>query len=185
MTEIKKLEIKHIAPYLPYGLKWYHSNKDGTHPITLYNANTIISAVNNQNYKIVLRPMSDLYKEINGEVGIVELFKLYETRVFDTDKKYDVVFDAPIISYEWVKYDTIKSEEGILRYLRKTSNMGDLVHSFRYDPELRRFSMYDDTNRRPLAIAYQLELFSYLFANHYDIFGLLEQGLAINKNDIE
>ncbi len=62
--------------------------------------------------------------------------------------------------------------------------MGDLVHSFRYDPELRRFSMYDNTNRRPLAIAYQIDLFDYLFSHHYDVYGLIDKGLAIDKRSV-
>lgn len=136
--------------------------------------------------KPLLLPMSSLYKEMeDGTVPIVELFKMYETRVFDKDKKYSIVFDTPIVSYEWAVYDTIKKEEGILKYIRKTGNMGDLVHSFRYDPELRRFSMYDDSNRRPLAIAYQLDLFTYLFSHHFDVFSLIDNGLAIDKTKIK
>lgn len=137
--------------------------------------------LNSLNHSVfpLLYPPSCLYSAMeDGSVPIVELFKLYETRVFDTNKKYQVVFNTPIISYEWAVYDTIKKEEGILKFIRKTSNMGDLVHSFRYDPELRRFSMYDDTNRRPLGVAFQTDLFQYLFERHIDVFGLIPKGLA-------
>lgn len=71
---MEQLQINHIAPYLPYGLKWYHSNRVGLNQVTLYNANTIIAGVNNQGYKIALRPLSDLYKEIDGEVPADILF---------------------------------------------------------------------------------------------------------------
>ncbi|NDV77881.1 hypothetical protein [Dysgonomonas sp. 511] len=192
---MKELELKDIAGYLPYGLKVNSKDDNDIGTITGIDLSNIIKVKYREltfsetifDIKPILRPMSDLYKPSlpDGKIPIVELFEMYETREFDTDKKYSVVFNAPIISCEWEVYDTIKKEEGVLRFLRKTSNMGDLVCSFRYDPELRRFSMHDDTNRKPLGIAYQIDLFNYLFENHFDIYGLIEQGLAIDINTVK
>lgn len=190
-----ELELKHLAPYLPYNLKCQVTDKRKRKIATLgglYNDgncvfhDTIESEKGFKRIKPLLLPMSSLYTEMeDGTVHIVELFKMYETREFDKNKKYSVVFDAPIIDYKWEVYNTIKSEEGILRFIRKTSNMGDLVHSFRYDPKLRRFSMYDDSNRRPLGVAYQIDLFTYLFQHHFDVFSLIDNGLAIDKTIIK
>ncbi|MBK5722581.1 hypothetical protein JGH11_17035 [Dysgonomonas sp. Marseille-P4677] len=46
------------------------------------------------------------------------------------------------------------------------------------------FYLYDGEDETYYEID-QLALFEYLFANHYDIYGLIEQNLAINLNDIE
>lgn len=191
-----KLELKHLAPYLPYRLKWKFDGEDFTHDIVgldiMNRGVKLVSPYNDygdceiSSGKPLLLPMSSLYTEMeDGVVPIVELFKMYETREFDKNKKYSIVFDAPIIDYKWEVYNTIKSEEGILRFIRKTSNMGDLIHSFRYDPELRRFGIYDDSNRRHLGVAYQLDLFTYLFSHHFDVWNLIPQNLAIDKTKIK
>jgi hypothetical protein len=74
-----KLEIKHLAPYLPYNLKFKEINYGGTYLLCgiiedeLWfkdnygdNFNSIIS---DESMKPILRPLSDLTKEIevNGE----------------------------------------------------------------------------------------------------------------------
>ena len=62
-----KLELKHLAGYLPYGLKIRYVQRNETHELEWHN---IISICCEQNHlKPIIRPLSDLRKEIevNGE----------------------------------------------------------------------------------------------------------------------
>lgn len=87
------LEVKHLAPYLPYGLKLQYvvrekvektgimksisHNEDETHPTRI----SISSMYNEEHiwmYKPILRPLSDLNKELfmNGWFGFVPAKRL-------------------------------------------------------------------------------------------------------------
>lgn len=121
---MSKLELKHIAPYLPYGVKVYDSN---AYPVCGFfelnhNGGTGRIAISELSaspklYKIALRPMSDL----------------------DTDD------DA------W--------------YQKKTSieyaiEFNSVIHDLDYS-------------------TVQL-----MIANHFDVFGLIDQGLAVDINHL-
>jgi len=59
-----KLELKHLAPYLPYGLKGLGKFPNGKNNIRDINVNNIMAFVDNDiNSKPILRPLSDLAKE--------------------------------------------------------------------------------------------------------------------------
>lgn len=77
----EKLIIEHLAPYLPYVVKGYHLEYK-KYWSDLYPENVEWFINNNSRVKIVLRPLSDLTKEIkvNGEkfVPIEKLEKLFE-----------------------------------------------------------------------------------------------------------
>lgn len=64
-----KLELKHLTPYLPYNLKMYWENLDGQirDPYILL-PSAIDHIIDFQN-KPILRPLSDLTKEIEWEDG--------------------------------------------------------------------------------------------------------------------
>lgn len=153
MTEIKELEIKHLCSYLPYELKWYHSNKNGTHPITLYNANTIISAVNNQNYKIVLRPMSDLYKEINGEVGIGAIGKIFEPNGV-------LNFEDGNYYYGWNTHVCDDYQGYEIGWIESAGWFGIFFDTYDYDNQTENFT--GDY------LPYNREVANYLDEKHYD-----------------
>ena len=73
-----KLELKHLAGYLPYGLKVYRENKSiesdtffivGASKTCVFLQNSGLAVVDMERIKPILRPLSDLAKEIevNGE----------------------------------------------------------------------------------------------------------------------
>lgn len=72
-----KLELKHLAGYLPYGLKYKDIPKgfDGIRELDIQTFNWCL-----ENGKPILHPLSDLTKEIeiNGEkfVPVVEIMKI-------------------------------------------------------------------------------------------------------------
>lgn len=91
-----KLELKHIAPYLPYGLKIKLKDGEATGVIVELNTKTGVILFENQHgdclchlddVLFLMRPLSDLTKEIehNGEkfVPIEKLQELYPASMSD------------------------------------------------------------------------------------------------------
>lgn len=159
---MKQLELNHIAPYLPYGLKcqidlgqneiivtenW--GLKTGSdYPASYYNEGKRYGLMLSQ-IKPLLRHLSDLYKEIEGVVGIVDLAKI------------------AFPNYEWV----LRSDRAV--------RLDAQTEYFEYDGDFLAGDGWDYYQ-----IPNQLDLFTYLFQYHYDIFGLIDKGLAIDLNSI-
>ena len=134
---MKKLELKYIAPYLPYGLKLTggHGN---IHELDAGKIERV--CIPEYNWKPILRPLSDLTKEIdhNGE-KLVPLDKIGSMRK---------------TGYPWDWYE----EDSML-------------------------GSYDSINRcikGATLIQYQK-----LFEWHFDVFGLIPEGLAIDINTLK
>lgn|SRR3990167_1122314 len=205
--KIEKIELKHLSPYLPYGLncksqgfeseiyKTTGISKEYVDLIWIYlenvkNQASQYSAVIEDVYPI-LRPLSDLTKEIehNGEkfVPLKKLHELLETNFFCEIKYLKRIFVDNVISIEHFipKHEKKGNDCFILKYKVETSNMGNLIYSLTYSQSLRRFIIRDETNSRPLGHAYHYDLFQKLFEYHIDIFGLIENNLAIDKNTLK
>src|SRR5690606_13632168 len=128
-----KLELKHLAPYLPYGLRLFHAEYKAKHILDIsikeviydseMSAVTLTAMVNGNEYlKPLLRPLSDLTKEIehNGE-------KFVPSELLNFDFS-----DLSQLDYEYIPYN----------------------------------------------------LATFLLEHHFDIFGLIENGLAIDINTL-
>lgn len=100
---MKKLELKHLVPYLPYGLKVYVQDY-GIELVIVFIKDEVITIEDNASFcgiKPILRPLSDLTKEIeiNGE-------KLYPFIIYnddDLDKKL-IKFIKGDYSYSHLPY---------------------------------------------------------------------------------
>lgn len=198
---MEKLELKHLAPYLPYSIKIIHSliRKDLTAVsldsdfifTTTYLGSRSKEMILISDVKPILRPLSDLTKEIdiNGKLftPMIKLLEYQETNHFHSNENLKwILFDkSNIISCEHKKYEHYSSENFIVKYLVKTTNMGVLTYSFTYDSELRRFAVRDETQKKPLGIAFQLDLFQKLFEWNFDIYGLIDKDLAIDINTLK
>lgn len=134
-----KLELKHLTPYLPYGLRGIDYDKKtylfrglDNNGNVYWDCNEIL---NKKGYDIapILRPLSDLTKdiEVNGE-------KFVPFDFFDE-------YYSPIDDYN----------------------------------ELQKHFLNSDIKKMPY------ELIEKLFEWHFDVFGLIEQGLAIDINDLQ
>lgn len=165
-----KLELKHLAPYLPYGLML----KINT-PIGIFNRKLQLDCghdfnlhLSECNIKPILRPLSDLTKEIevNGE-KFVPMYKLCKKQGFSMP-------DSRECEYEFVsKFNqiaTIKMNGWIFRYLNDEK-------SFWLNGTESWSKKHQKSNK-------QLELFQMLFEWHFDVFGLIEKKLAIDKNTL-
>ena len=134
-----KLELKHLAGYLPYKLDIFRlaeSNNSQTVKLT-----TGVLTLWEDNYydefKPILRPLSDLAKEIEvNRKKFVPKEKLWDEIVYDTDEEY-----YRILKREWDEIDLIKSAP------------------YRFVQRLQEW--------------------------HFDIYGLIENGLAIDINTIK
>lgn len=135
-----KLELKHIAPYLPYGLKTVNFNVGKLLDKPLISeviaSNIMCFTDGTTESKIILRPLSDLTKEIevNGK-KFVPLTELLNISNFDVSKM------------SW--------EEQL-----------DYGHIY---CDLSFINFYD------------LQL---LLEWHFDVFGLIDENLAININTL-
>lgn len=163
---MKKLELKHLAPYLPYGLKchcselWVDDGADDHEPITveIVGLNEFVeiheigrTITEEYHYCDVFphfRPLSDLTKEIehDGEkfVPIEEINELFGTCE--------------------------------LRYY--TSSCNEIIEESCREDEEYTFS-HQTPNCYPLYIAQKL------FEWHFDVFGLIPAGLAIDINTVK
>lgn len=91
-----KLELKHLAPYLPYGLKAINCFNEAVEVLGIQNGS---DSVNNQLWifkknneclkgylyqcKPILRPLSDLTKEVNGASYMDKLSSLLNLNVIE------------------------------------------------------------------------------------------------------
>ena len=142
-----KLELKHLAPYLPYALEFDYY-KD-VWQMTDLGASGIITAIMPKNkhrvfrlsiIKPLFRPLSDLTKEIehNGKRFIpMEV-------MFGWDIKEEEAFDI---------YGTL--------------------------PDAWKAFLAVDLSK-----AWDYRVMILLFEWHFDVFGLIDKGLAININDL-
>jgi len=144
------LTLEHLAPYLPYGVEV--KTKDGIFKVVgwvddigvcldtiLYGANAI------PEYKLILRPLSDLTKEIEHK------------------------------GERFVPKELLREISGAFK------PTDDIKNTF-------TICIVDETVTRFSALCVhinQLELFQKLFEWHFDVFGLIEKGLAIDINSIE
>lgn len=167
---MEKLELKHLIPYLLYGAKMIapHSRRKGGfyhYPILLKPHNISYAT----RYKPILRPFSDLTKEIeiNGEkfIPIVELAKICDES-FQHDK--DVKTKGKIHG---------------CKYLDKN----DIVNVLAYHEDIMTFGLHSNGSlgKQFHVAPNQYTMFQKLFEWHFDVFGLIEKGLAIDINSLK
>ncbi len=174
-----KLELKHLAGYLPYGLigEYLDIEKTDLGGFSIVE----ITGLDFQNNKIlirngyvterdsikpILRPLSDLTKEIevNGE-KFVPLYKLCKRQGFTMPNDWEYSFNT-----EFNVVAMMKSEDWIFRYLNTEKSFW-----------LNGVGNYNKKHQKSQK---QLEMFEKMYEWHFDIHGLIEKGLAIDVNTI-
>lgn len=154
-----KLEIKHLSPYFPYKLQWY---REGFPTIeqTDFNTNADYSK---KDLKPLLLPLSALTEQLpDGSVPIVELM----------DKSFNT---------NWAKTEYIYTDSGKNEWWVAFKDQNSC---FGYNSDKQGFYSING-NGRDLYVHKQLQLFEYLFANQFDVFGLIDAGLAIDKRTLK
>lgn len=115
--------------------------------------------------KPLLLPLSALYEEIDGEIGIICLAKLAASKSL-TDKG------------EWILGNEYDVHGNAFRVVRNSF----LLAVFYYHESTQSFHFL--TNNVELVIP-QLALFEYLFSHHYDVYDLCSKGIAIDKRSVK
>jgi len=165
---MEKLELKHLSAYLPYRLKVSNNSfPDDINIITgLRDEKYFIDIQSKyaygdiENCKPILRPLSDITKEIevNGDkfVPIIELAKLYHT------------LGSLITHFSGVRNDGIYG----------------IQVNCHIENDDRRFSYYQLKNEE-FILSNTYEEIQKLLSWHFDIFNLIEKGLAIDINTLK
>ena len=169
-----KLELKHIAPYLPYGLQVNANDSD----LRIKNFTGEISSweyydtrfnvwneykleshtVSIGSIKPILRPINSMTKEEAYEFGILAVGEADME-----DKEIGV---------------------GVMKLMRDT--YPTIVYQDQEDEEYSVIIQFSSIGVYMSGIAMMsYEAYEWLFKNHFDVFDLIEKGLAINKTEIK
>jgi hypothetical protein len=191
-----KLELKHIAPYLPYGLNVVFDNKisgilSGIRPNLLTELIVMEELDNNtpiyknwclDDTKPVLKPLSDISNEIevNGKkiTPIIEL--------------------AKINGFHYKFGEIVNENDTIVLYSKPvkhpTANSPLVKHFFEMDLDNCDFDwgfvFFDKDDKKEVETVFfpirnQMELFNKLLEWNFDVLNLIPQGLAISYNELK
>tara|TARA_R110000782_G_scaffold106389_1_gene194623 strand:+ start:77 stop:505 length:429 start_codon:yes stop_codon:yes gene_type:complete len=140
-----KIELKHLAPYLPYGLRIFNKDNKGSYILSTGSIDRVIELP--EIFKPILRPLSDL-----------------------TDPLINLIFkdtgENGIIISRYIS-DSLKDLTITITY----KIMGDVFTDFVINRNDIRYTDYWIVEK--------------LFENHFDVFGLIDKGLAIDINTIK
>ena len=168
---MEKIELKHLAPYLPYGLKI--EARIVKFPDF---SSRILNGYLYEDFKLgdieiipILRPLSDLIKAIPF-VPMSELF--------------DVCFESLYgLGSEDMLSDFIACEDHGDRYLFHVRGIEDNDFEYALWLHLDKLWFSFEVNNANMMVP-QLKIFEKLFELHIDVFGLIEAGLAIDINTL-
>lgn len=157
-----KLELKHITPYLPYGIKWKFEGEDFTHDVVgldithegvkLVSPYYDFGSCSLDQGFLVLRHLKSITKEEAYILGEVVLGDKMKDRVV-------YIYESKIV------YEAIP-------FLLKDDEPTHIAISLEVDYDI-------DSN-----IKIPLKAYQYLLENHFDVFGLIEKELAIDKTEM-
>lgn len=166
METIEKLQLKHIAQYIPYGIRlmnhygnWHHKSTDEYWK--LYDM---------LNYKPILRPLSDLTKEIKHNGAKFIPLEILGQEFIQDGFFEDGIFawGQPIAGGDEQDYSlTIVKEDDSLNFNIWWGKANELGNGY----------VIEET---PLKYSYMLKLFEW----HFDVDNLIEKELAININTL-
>lgn len=172
---MEELEFNHIAPYLPDGLKYQMQiDNSGTLVTITVDINSLDIHVKRMIggakmlyglAKPIYHPLSDLTKEIkhNGE-KFVPIVKIAEMAF------------SPISKTIITNYSLGQNNNNV--FIEFTQNDMDLVCN--YSKKWNHFELKKEN--KYLLILGQYELYQKLFEWKFDVFNLIEKGLAIDVN---
>jgi hypothetical protein len=175
----RKLTTRELAPYLPHGLsvKYRLIGRHSAHKESILEGRMLDSLAIYQYVKPLLRPLSQLTEEIehNGEefVPIRELFQMAYMSVYDCSFGGDFIDDVSLDEHLALKAKEILD--------LPPSSPAERNYYYGFTVELpNQFLM--SVNGVYLTIP-NFTMYQKLFEWHFDVFGLIEAGLAVELND--
>ncbi len=190
-----KIELKHLAVYLPYSLKLAKCrfdedyNRDWSLPpvkidMTVHN---ILVCIESQNlFKPILRPIADLslsffndmVKDAFGwkDTYFAEISGCYSVCEKTDSDKGDLQAEDYWGDAEFIQAAAEIDSENVVSISRpKKAVRFTFDVAYGIDEELRFFMSFETNN----------DLREQLFSNHFDVFGLIPAGLAIDINTLQ
>lgn len=140
-----KLELKHIAPYLPYGLIVKHNDED-----------TLLTDLH----------VSGIINPVKYEAGI--------TSVIDVDEVKPIL--RPISS---MTLEEIREMQGVV------DNEGVYIAVSKSDIWFEEHVLDPNAGHMELYITDLYNAYEWLFKHHFDIFDLIDKGLAVDKTKLK
>lgn len=171
-----KLEIKHLAPYLPYGLKVQYEGIINTKELSEYRSRE--RDFNNKKYSNgdIWEPFQEPYpEEILGlKIGLIKEIGIYQM---------NTVYLVGIKTKGLKKF----YNGGFFPILRPLSDYTDITSKAMSDLDCDLTNQMDiqEFALKKMSLSSLLySSFEVLTRNHVDIFGLIPEGLAIDKNTL-
>ncbi|GHT33941.1 hypothetical protein FACS189434_09250 [Bacteroidia bacterium] len=173
--ENRNLELKDICGYLPYGLEFLYIDGRSIYPLWCLFPNVnnnftnerIIWEITHNQFKPILRPLSDLYKKIthNGKeiIPIVECAKI-------TFGEFEF----------WLGENSMENPCAIV--------ITDELDEFGYNENINLYYSQEFgfiTDSTEFLMKNQIQLFDYLNELKIDYRGLIDAGLAIDCNALK
>lgn len=166
------LELKHITPYLPYELRLAHTESGVVHTMLRVDVFGGVNALNlrivgeDAVFKPILRPLTSITKEEAYDLISIAVFN----QIVDIDDIKNLVLG-------------IENSDVIIRCVYKGSIYNETKFSLyiNYDEILFTSSKKEEEG----ALMTNMSMYQYLFSKHFDVFGLINKGLAIDKTELK
>lgn len=166
---MKTLELKHLVPYWPYNLKARSKKQNGDYYIGIVEEISIseqmilsydFESTNGiwakfEDTKLFLHPLSDLKTEANPPSAKTQCLFEWEGEIYDISDKFREIMDL-------IWKSQLNSNSSVC---------------------INKTELYDWCVNKTLTLPYYI--IEKLFEWHFDVFGLIEQGLAIDINTLK
>jgi hypothetical protein len=166
-----KLELKHLAPYLPYELKMYCEQDKTKHTLTIAHQtfdlksvglNPILKDEFFKTFKPILKLLSDITES--------EMIKMLVIG--------NPYFKGKTISVNWLNNEILDFN----------CNGGDNQFVITHDLRgVAAFNIQSIDNKKVVNSHFEnhIGVYTFLLENHYDVFGLIQADLAIDTNTLK
>lgn len=172
-----KLTLEQLAPYLPYGLKIFDENRAAFKMDFLQmnaNGGTGYEAIYNAiqySMKPILRPMSDF-----SSIDLIDIFRLAYISFYGADETFEKLDNYIFHGWDEDNFGlTVFDDVFEYGFSVDFQDQKDFRFSYR---------MKDSRLPNTLLKIDKLYLFMKMYEKHFDVFGLIEAGLAIDINSL-
>lgn len=162
-----KLELKHINPYAPYGLKFKSDDKICILDEVIVGMNTVVDWDSNNHFinkiKPILVPMS-MMDDYDMEYLLLKCLENEGYKHIDVD------------SFEWALVQNLDNKW--VRGYHVNDRYFEITIS---DKGVKVYTSDIDGKTSPKNISIPYDVYEYFFMRHLDVFGLIKKGLAVEK----
>lgn len=168
-----KLELKHLAPYLPYGLMASASDYD-------LNINEFIGEICSWEYsnsKFRMWNDDELRSELVNIGSIKPILRPLTSMKWEEARELmSIVIEDDVIGCVDIEASALENK---VKIISCTPYGEDKIVIDNYDSDIKAY--YECYNGQIYSYPVTYQAFQYLLKNHFDIFGLIEAGLAVAK----